>query len=272
MYSLDINFLNDRDERVTDAGPAVKRGGASTSKTPFFIGLGVALLLPMAAAGLWLFALWQESAVQQEIADLDQSLQDLQADLNEVELLNAQIAQIQQQNQALATVFDEIKPWSAILQDVRGRVPAGVQIASVTQIEQPPPPPPPPAAAADPTAPPPVPPEPPPAQVQIVGQAQTFSDVNDFVLTLQQSPFLMPEETRLVTANLVANPASVEIIAPEDVDVEIEVQLPQVVEYTIQSTLVDLPTSELLPDLERNLALGLAARIQALRDRGVVQP
>jgi type IV pilus assembly protein PilN len=271
MYSLDINFLNDRADRGgADAGPAVQRRAASTSKTPFFIGLAIALLLPTAAAALWLLTLWRTSVVQQESNDLDQQLQALQADLNEVELINAEIAQIQQQNQALASVFDQIKPWSAILQDVRGRVPTGVQIASIIQQEPPPPP--------APTTPPPAegeapqePPEPDQPLIEIQGQAQTFSDVNDFVLTLQQSPFLVPESLRLLSAELQQDTTQIEIV-PEDAETDIEVQLPQVVSYTIQGQLTNLPASELLPDLERNLALGLAARIQALRDRGVVQP
>lgn len=272
MYSLDINFLNDRVERTPDIGPSAPRGGQS-SQTPLYLGVAIGVFLPAAVAGLWLFLQNRNATLEQEVARLDTELAAAQAQLQEVNTINQQIQQIEAQNQALATVFDRIKPWSAILQDVRDRVPAGVQIESIQQAEtaapapaaQPTPP-------ADPNQPPPAAPEPPPPTIQISGQARTFNDVNDFLLTLKQSPFLDAAETRLLTAQLVSNPVQVEVTGPEENRPQVEVELPQVVEYTIESTLTPLPASQLLQDLERTLAVGLAARIQALRDKGVIQP
>ncbi|MBD2462743.1 PilN domain-containing protein [Oscillatoria sp. FACHB-1407] len=279
MYSLDINFLNDRAERATEAGPVQTRT-ASDSNRPLFIGLAVGIFPLALVLVSWFLLQQRNAALQARQAELDTRLTALQAQLTEVDTINAQIAQINAENQALATVFDRIKPWSAILQDVRDRVPTGVQ---VSLIEQKDPaslpgaaaaaPPPPPAAPADPNQPaaPAAVPEPPPDVIEVSGQARTFNDVNDFLLTLQRSPFLQADQTRLVTAELVDNPTQIRF-ADEQNSGNVEVQLPRVVQFRIQSTLTTLPASELLQDLERTLAVGLPARIEALRERGVIQP
>jgi type IV pilus assembly protein PilN len=274
MYSLDVNFLNDRAVRPSDLGTAAPRA-AQSSQAPLVIGVVVGILFPALAAGLWFFLQTRNANLQEEIAQLDNELAAAQAQLQEVTTIRQQVDQINQQNQALATVFDRIKPWSAILQDVRDRVPTGVQVAMIQQIEseapQPAPAASPPADPNQPAAPPPAAPEPPPSTIEITGQARSFNDVNDFLLTLQRSPFLNPESTRLVSAQLVSNPTEIEIAGEENQQAQVEVELPQVVEYKIESSLTPLPTSDLLQDLERTLAVGLAARIQALRDKGVIQ-
>ncbi|GAB4381946.1 MAG: PilN domain-containing protein [Elainellaceae cyanobacterium] len=276
MYSLDVNFLNDRQERPSEAGLARPRGQRQSS-LPLYLGLAAMIALPALVIGFWLLLQSQNRQLAQQQAELDSQLTALNAQLDVINTINTQVSEIEAENQALATVFDRIKPWSAVLQDIRGRVPNGVQISQIQQVEgeaqaqaaaTPSPSPSPtegeaqaPAAA----------PEPPPSQVNITGFARSFNDVNDFVLTLKRSPFLNAEEVRLVTSELVDNPTSVEF-ANEQTGGEIEVELPRVVEYTIQASLTNLPASELLQDLERTLSVGLATRIQALRDRGVIQP
>lgn len=276
MYSLDINFLNDRAERATDAGPVQTRSYQDSSR-PLYIGLAVGVF-PLALVLVSWFLLQQRNAsLQQRQAELDTQLTALQAQLQEVEGIRTQIAQINAENQALATVFDRIKPWSAILQDVRDRVPAGVQVSLIEQTEPTPaagaapPPPPPPADPNQPGAAPAAPPEPPPDIIAVSGQARTFNDVNDFLLTLQRSPFLQAGETKLISAELVDNPTEIRF-SEQETSGQVDVELPRVVEFTIQSTLTTIPASELLQDLERTLAVGLPARIEALRERGVIQP
>lgn len=265
MYSLDVNFLNDRKERPTETGVNTTRV-VQDSPRPLYVGVAVGVFLPALVAGLWVFLQNQNGDLRGRQAQLDNQLAALNAQLAEVDTINQQIQQIQAQNQALASVFDRIKPWSAILQDVRDRVPSGVQVAQIqqTEVQQAPPP-----VAADPNQPAPAVPEPPPSSISVTGHARSFNDVNDFLLTLQRSPFLNGEQTRLVSAQLVNNPAKVEFQGEQTGT--IQVQLPQVVEYTISSQLTNLPASQLMPDLERTLSVGLAARIQALRDRGVLQ-
>jgi len=295
MYSLDINFLNDRAERASEAGLA--RGARGRGKVAtgdpraYYLGGALAIALPALVAGFWLFLQNQNSALEQQQADLNSQLVALQAQLGEVTKINGEVQQIEAENQALASVFDYIKPWSAILQDVRARVPSGVQIAKIEQLDPEPlpaaPPPPSPSPAASPSpgaspeanaspspvapAPAPAVPPPNPSRLAISGVARSFNDANDFVLTLQRSPFLKGDEIKLVNSKLIDNPTAIEF-ADQNTGGNIDVKLPQVVEYRIEGSLTNLPASDLLQDLERTLSVGLASRIQALRDRGVLQP
>lgn len=277
MYSLDINFLNDRSERPTEAG-LPRRRGAATAGDPraYYVGGILAIALPALVGGFLLFLQNQNSGLEKRQAELDSELAALQAQLGEVNTINAEVQQIETQNRSLATVFDYIKPWSAVLQDVRARVPNGVQVANIEQLEQEPvaPPPSPSPSPTDGTAAAPSPtpevPPPPPPKLAVSGVARSFNDVNDFVLTLQRSPFLEGEAVKLVSSKLVDNPTAVEF-SDQNASSNLEVKLPQVVEYRIEGNLTNLPASELLQDLERTLSVGLASRIQALRDRGVLQ-
>jgi type IV pilus assembly protein PilN len=282
MYGLDINFLNDRAERPSEAslGKGVKR--VKDDPRPFYIGLAAAIALPALVLGAWAFLANQNSMLAKRQSELDGQLAELQAQLSAVQSVNTRVNQIEAENQALATVFDRIKPWSAILQDVRSRVPNGVQIDTIeqqagTQKPKPAPAPSPspsasPAAGNAPAAAPAATAETPAPTIQISGKARSFNDVNDFVLTLQRSPFFDNQEVRLVKSKLIDNPTQVEFSNDNRSSSNLEVQLPKVVEYTIEGGLTNLPASELLQDLERTLSVGLATRIQALRDRGVLKP
>lgn len=276
MYSLDVNFLNDRATRPTETTVGRSKEPGENSRA-LYLGLAALVALPLLALGLLFYMNQQKARLNAELAALDQELAELGILQTQLQSLQNQVQQIEGQNQALATVFDRIKPWSAILQDIRERVPAGVQISLIqeTLAEPAPPPTPAPSPAASPGAPappPPAAPEPPPPVIQITGQARTFDDANDFLLTLQDSPFLNSAETRLVRAELVDNPTNIEVEQPENRNSQIEVELPRVVNYTIESTLTDRTATQLFQDLERTLAVGLAARIQALKDKGVIQP
>lgn len=277
MYSLDINFLNDRTERATDGGITASRG-AQESTRPLYLGVGVGLFLPVLMLGLWFLFQQRNAALQRRQAELDNQLTALQAQLQEVESINTRINQLNTDNRALAAVFEQIKPWSALLQDIRDRVPAGIQIANIVQQtaapQAPAAPATPPSPPADPNAPagqPPAAPVP-VSQVQIEGQARSFNDVNDFLLTLQRSPFLEADSLRLVSAELVDNPTRIDFPEDEGGQDGVTVQLPQVVDYTISGNLTNLPTSQLMEELERTLSVGLVTRIQTLRDKGVIQP
>lgn len=286
MYGLDINFLNDRNERLTDSGRRQK-AVVRDDPRPIYIGAAAAVALLGLAGGAWLFLSNQNQSLEQQSADLDNQLSAFRAQQSEVANLNNEVAAVETQTQALATVFDQIRPWSAILQDVRARVPNGVQIGTISQITPEPSanapvpspsPSPSPSGAASPSpeaSPSPVAqaatPATPTSRVQIQGRARSFNDVNDFVLTLQRSPFLDGSTVRLVNSELVDNGTQVEFANKEDTP-QFEVKLPRVVQYTIEGDLTKLPASELLKDLERTLSVGLASRIQALRDRGVLKP
>ncbi len=265
MYSLDINFLNDRSERASEAGLGLQSRLVQDSPRPLYIGVAVGIFFPVLVAASWLLLQHQNTELRARQVQLDSQLAELQALDQQLANINTQVQGIEAEVQALATVFDQIKPWSAMLQSIRDNVPVGVQVLDIEQQEQtianqPAP------AADQPAA---APPPPPPPIIQITGYARSFNDVNDFLLTLQRSPFLDSAGTRLVTAQLTDDPRPIEFTDQQGGGA-LEVQMPQVVSYTIQSPVTELTASELLADLESTLAVGLTARIQALRDRGVL--
>lgn len=274
MYSLDVNFLNDREERPEVEGAARPRQ-ISDSPRPIYIGAAIGALLLGLAGGAFLLLRAQRASLQAELDELNAELVNVQAALAEVDSIQAQITQINQENQALAGVLDQIQPWSALFEDFRNRTPAGVTLSSIAQVQPDPVVPEAVAAPADPEDPnaePPPPPTPvlPPAQLTFTGYARSFDDVNDFVLLLQQSPFLNGESVLLNTADLGQNPVSVEF--PEDGEPQVTVDLPDVVNYSIEAELTDRTASELLQDMRGSLAVGLPARIDAIRDLGVIEP
>jgi len=280
MYSLDVNFLNDREERLSDVSAVRGPTPVSDDPRPLYLGIAVGLLLPALAAGTWLFfQLVQRPSLEAELAEVDAELVNVQAALSQVQQLQDETQQINEQNQALAMVFDQIQPWSALLQDLQTRTPEGVQLDTIIQTQPPPETlPAPPADPNNPEAPPPAPEvDVPPAVLTIEGfassdeTADAYDRVNDFVLLLKQSPFFNSESVRLLRADLQENPAPIEFVDEEQSDA-FEVTLPEVVSYQIEAELTDRPASELLQNLRNALAVGLPARIDALRDLGVVEP
>ncbi len=278
MYSLDVNFLKDRPGRVPEPGLDSQSKPRQTSdRTPLIIGLVVGLLLPGLVGGLWLFLQQQNASLAQQKAELDSQLQAQQAERQKITTLNKQTEQVRTETTALATVFNQVKPWSAMLQDIRERIPPGVQIRNIEQVEVAPPTTPTPAASPSPspaaspganaaaasTARPTV-------NLKISGTARSFDDVNFFLLTLQRSSFFKGDETQLLNAQLIANPTKLEVpqtqnqlAAPVN---QVKYELPKVVEYTIQTSLSDVPASELLRELDRKGAVGLVTRIRTLQE------
>ena len=246
MYSLDVNFLNDRSERPEGAEvPSGGGGGPQANWTPAILGLLVGLV-PL---GLVLLG-W--GAMQKANSDLTNQRDELQVKVDEqgrvaevVAAAEARAQAAEDSANALITVFDQIKPWSAMMASVRETIPGGVQVKSVQQgTEQ----------VDGQTR----------QKVELEGVALSFDDVNDFVLVLRRSPFLDPDNTALITSSLVDNPESITL--SEDAPQGIEVRQPKVVRYTISAVLSDRPASELLAELESTLAVGLTSRIQTIQN------
>ncbi|MGJ5630294.1 PilN domain-containing protein [Nostoc sp. CALU 1950] len=256
MYSLDVNFLKDRPayqkkpERKGGIGLKLPTG----NMTPVYVGVALGVGLPaLLGVGWWLL---QGKIVELEgtIAQLDQESKRLDTEIGNLNKIKAETNAIKGETQALVTVFDQIRPWSAMLQDLRDRIPAAVQIENIKQIS-------PTAAVAGQPA------GNPAGGLEITGLARSFNDVNDFLLSLQQSRFLKSTESRILTASLVdaplppggsQSPAAV-IIKP-----------PQVVKYTIQSSMSDVPASELIRELEKKGTVGLVTRIRNMQQTGVI--
>lgn len=262
MYSIEINLLNDRPE--FNQRTVSSANYASDDKTPLFLGLGLAgAVLGLVLATFGVMSLVNQNLTAEE-ENLDSELAQLAPQLTEVEELRTKEQQVKSETAALATIFNQIKPWSATLQDIRDRVPPTLQITKIVQKGATP-------AAATPGAPPPAQPTPPPAgqpnqapavaslaaptQLEITGNAISFGDINDFVLTLRKSPFLTVDSKLMSSERKINDQTKVDLV-----------------EHQIDTTINDVPASELLQILNAKGASGLAARIGVLKQKGVINP
>lgn len=274
MYSLDINFLNDRPEIKPDKrrSPKQKVAISPDDRRPLFLGVAALVFFPAVAAALWGILMLRNGDLERQQADLDTQLGNLEADKKNLESIQQEAKVAADEAQALATVFNQIKPWSAMAQDIRDRLPSAVQLVAIKQIQpkdQPAPQPSPGAAPQQPVS----------GLIEIQGMANSFNDVNDFMLTLQQSNFLKPEATQVVTAEL-GEESTLQLPEipgqnkqKEDLGFDIRPpKLPRRVKFTLKTALSDVPASELIRELDRKGAVGLVNRIEALKARGIIQP
>ncbi|MDZ7961323.1 MAG: PilN domain-containing protein [Aulosira sp. DedQUE10] len=261
MYSLDINFLKDRPNYQNTATKKVrvKIQLPVGNLTPLYVGVAIGICLPTLAGGAWWLLQAKNAELEQKIAQLDQENKRLDTEIGNINKIKEETNKIKGETQALVTVFDQIRPWSAMLQDLRDRIPARVQIETIKQI------PPLPPSQVQPAG---TPAGNPAGGIEINGMARSFNDVNDFLLTLQQSRFLKSSESKIKTAELVNAPL------PPSADGSakngVPIPPPQVVKYTIQSSLSDVPASELIRELEQKGTVGLVTRIRSIQKTGVI--
>ncbi len=139
MYSIDINLLRERTEYQTGTQPDFAGGTAIApsrySKIPLFIGIGAAALTLISAGGGWFWLGQQTSQLEAKQKELDLKLGSLQAQDRRLGELNGQVTQVTDETQSFASVFNQVQPWSAVLQDLRESIPQGVQINTVAQSE-----------------------------------------------------------------------------------------------------------------------------------------
>jgi type IV pilus assembly protein PilN len=256
MYSLDVNFLKDRPafQKKPEGKGGISLKFPTGDLTLLYVGVAVGVGLPALLGVGWWFLQGKIVELDGKLAQLDQESKKLDTEIGNINKIKAETIAIKGETQALVTVFDQIRPWSAMLQDLRDRIPAAVQIKSIKQI--------PPIATA-----PGQPPNNPAGGLEIIGLARSFNDVNDFLLSLQQSRFLKSTETRIITAGLVNAPLPPVAVQPPN---GVTIKQPQVVEYTIQSSMNDVPASELIRELEKKGTVGLVARIRSIQQIGVI--
>ncbi|MEH1970221.1 PilN domain-containing protein [Nostoc sp.] len=256
MYSLDVNFLKDRPayQKKPERKGGIALNLPTGNLTPVYVGVALGVGLPaFLGIGWWLL---QGKIIELEgtIAQLDQENKRLDTEIGNLNKIKAETNAVKGETQALVTVFDQIRPWSAMLQDLRDRIPAAVQIKNIRQT------PPIPAAEGKPAG-------NPAGGLEITGFARSFNDVNDFLLSLQQSRFLKSTESRILTATLVDAPLTPGVSQPNS---GVTIKPPQVVEYTIQSSMSDVPASELIRELEKKGTVGLVTRIRSMQQTGVI--
>ncbi|HEY9887724.1 MAG TPA: PilN domain-containing protein [Candidatus Obscuribacterales bacterium] len=198
MYGLDVNFLKDRQIRPVEGGAARPKKAAAGSQTPLLLGLLGAVAALGLVGGYWFFLQNQISRLEAREAELDSEIAEIQSQLQQIETVRAQIELVRQENQAFVNVFNQIRPWSAFLKELRDRTPARIQIVAVSQT----------AGTTIPgpggdeatgTAPPAT------GGVSVEGVACSFDDVNDFLLTLQRSPMLAGGTVRINTSQNARN-------------------------------------------------------------------
>jgi len=275
MYNLDINFLNDRPDLLEREVRRQVSPTQNIDQTPILIGLGAALALNALVGGAWFIFNRQNADLTKERDTLVATLGQKTADVQVLDKINAETDQANKEADALATVFNQIKPWSALTLELGELMQvAGVRIIDIKQTEPvatataaaaPPPSP----AAGQAAAPPP--PEPETAKLEISGFANSFTQINDFVLLLNQSPFFNGEKTKLISAKLEENPTQLVSKSVNADTGNIKTQLQPVVKYTIETNLSRATASELLPELQKNGALGLVNRIKTLEEKGVIK-
>lgn len=273
MYSLDINFLNDR-KIVVDTGGRKPAPVPVNQRMLMYAGVAVGLILPAAVAGFWLFQQSETTNLGTKLDNLKAQNATANAKLQQVAAIQKEADAINQETSGLATVFDQLKPWSALLQDVRDRLPAGVQLTCIAQVPatttsitscqglQP-------SSTASTSGTPLSPGAPNTDIIVISGRTYSFDSINNFLLTLQNSTFFNRDSTQLITAELKDFPTQVE--QPDSANsAGAPAKFKKAVEFTVQTNLSQIPASKSLPELERKGALGLVTRIEHLQQKGVL--
>ena len=134
MYSLDVNFLRDRVEQKQDKSTRYTKTGTNVGgQTPIYLGLAVGLILPALVGVGGLLLQNQNAQLESNVQSIDAELSRLGVAEEEIKKIQTQTSQVQSETKALATVFNQIRPWSAMLQDVRDRIPRTVQIDSIKE-------------------------------------------------------------------------------------------------------------------------------------------
>jgi len=255
MYSLDVNFLKDRQLEATAKTRATPKVGEPISwrkQLPLLIGAGAGLTLLGLTGLLGILLNLQMNKTRSSIAALEAEISQINAKTQQLKDVETKVQALEGESQALVTVFNQIKPWSSLLQELRRQVPVGVGIDSIEEI----------ALAADTTT-----QEPARTLIKIRGFAPSHEDVNNFLLTLQSSEFVQAKKAQIESVEKKAYPAKLKQEIPN-----VKVEFPQAVAYTISFELNQTPASQLLIPLSRNGAVGLVTRIKTLEQKGVLKP
>ncbi|MBD2542762.1 MULTISPECIES: PilN domain-containing protein [Planktothricoides] len=260
MYSIDINFLNDRpDYKPPDISKPIPGKQTSTASLPFLIGgAAVAVAAICSAGGWWWIVTTKNAQLQAEITKLESESGLLEAEVKKVEELENKTKQYNEQTKFFTSIFNtSVKPVSSLLDELSSILPPGMQLSQISQTLKP-------AEGENIQA------NTPwgviSQDIEITGLSPSFAEVNDLLLILKSSPFFNEKETALVEAELIEIPIQVEWTgigdAPENLT-------PKVVQYKISTKATNVLASEILPDLQRTNAQGLLSRLNRLQQLGV---
>ena len=248
MYSLDINFLKDRGlEAAGETSAKTTQSQASIAdKIPMVAGAIVALVLPALTFGYLKTVKAQTAIVEQEIKEIESEIASLGNQNQKIEQINKKIKQVEQETTALVGVFENIRPWPAILQEVSDRTPPGVQVSSMNQ-----------GGSGKGVG------------LNLSGVARSYNDVNDFILFLERSPFFDAKNINLNSAK--TGKLSVDVENKDDLIPEkAKLVLPTGVKYSIFAQLNNVPTSELIQEIDKKGSIGLVTRLKTLERKGAI--
>jgi type IV pilus assembly protein PilN len=226
--------------------------------------VGAALGVNCLVFGALLYLNNVNTNLEEDLAEKNAQLSKLNAEVKQIDEIKAKAKTFKEEADALATVFNDIKPWSALLGELASVLPSGVKIDRIEQKEE--------QGKAAPAA---KGKEAPPAPkatttLSLSGTANSYGEVNDFLLLIERSPFFLEGNTKLLSATKKANPARLELRSSQSGLAPNLPDLPQVVEYRIETTLSGRGASELLPQLKERGAIGLVDRIETLKEKGVI--
>ncbi|BAZ43667.1 hypothetical protein NIES4102_06680 [Chondrocystis sp. NIES-4102] len=266
MYNLDINFLRDRGiEQTVDLNNLVlNKDNLFNSKKPILIGAIVALIAPALTFGYLQSIKSKTAKLETEIKQLETEIAALGVQNQKLEAVNQEIKQLETETTAFIQVFENVKSWAAIMQEVSDRTPPGVLVDSIQQSAGATPTPTPATTAKNAPA---ATPAPPPATgINIAGVARSYNDINDFVLFLSRSPFFDGKQIKLNGASLTSFP--VEVANQEDLPENVSLEIPQGVKYTISAPLNNIPSSQLIKEISEKGSIGLVTRLKTLQSTG----
>ncbi len=236
MYTLDINFLNDR---AAAEAQAVERQPIADSQFLIYGG-AVAVVALALVGGAFFFLNSANEGIQQELATLTAKETSLNGKIKTLEDQEKQLQAIQDRNNQILNLFVGNLPVSAIADDLRRRTPLTVQIKSITQQS---------VTAATPQA-------ASQSTISLDGTATNYNELNDYILLLKASPLLDSDKTKLVSSTL----------QPATIDKNFTL-----VNFQIQATTTSKSPAELIPQLQKLGADGLVARVNLLRQKGVIK-
>ncbi|MFM6082082.1 MAG: PilN domain-containing protein [Dolichospermum sp.] len=134
MYNLDINLLKNRPEYQQKVGSQANQLSWQLGEfTPVYVGVAVGLLFPTLMFFSLSFLQWKTAEVAKQTTKLEEQGKGLNQTIANIKKMKAETATINSQTTTLVKVFDQIRPWSAILHDLGDRIPTRVQIESIKQ-------------------------------------------------------------------------------------------------------------------------------------------
>jgi type IV pilus assembly protein PilN len=244
MYNLDINFLRDRgiEKTVDTSSLAQTKEPSIADKIPIAAGVIIALIAPAITFGYLQSVNAKTATVEAEIKQIESEIADLGNQNKKLEAVNQEIEEIETETTAFIQVFENIKSWAAIMQEVSDRTPPGVQVESLQQSGE--------AGAIS---------------LSIAGVARSYNDINDFVLFLQRSPFFDGKQIKLNGASLTEFPVEV-----DDLPDKASLEIPPGIKYTISAPLNNVPSSQLIKEINEKGSVGLVTRLKLLESKGAI--